>query len=107
MIYSDEYLDHLVKQKLFERMPICMNCGCKEFLTPAHIIGRTNLTLRWDILNLVTLCINCHNYFEVDPVKWDIWWKTRYPERVEYLHERENIIFHGDRDLIYKYILSL
>lgn len=107
MEYSDRYLDDLIRGVLFKRMPICMNCGCKEFLTPAHIIRRGNHSLRWDILNLVTLCINCHNFFNDDEAAWDIWWRSHFPERITYLESRKNIIFDGDRELIYKYIKNL
>ena len=107
MRHTDGYLDGLIKVKLFERMPICMNCGSRDCLDPAHIIGRSNHTLRWDILNLVTLCRICHSYFDGEPEKWEKWWTSRFPERVDYLRRMEKVIFNGDTDLILKYIKSL
>lgn len=107
MELSDEYLDSLIKKKLFKRMPVCMNCGSDFCLDPAHIITRSNHTLRWDILNLVTLCRVCHSYFEDRPKLWDMWWQEHFPDRVVYLTEKQYEIFSGDRKLILSYIKQL
>lgn len=40
----------------------CEVCSKKESLNAHHIVGRRNLTLRWDLRNGVCLCAGCHTF---------------------------------------------
>lgn len=70
---------------------VCAACevsGCGGPLQDAHIIGRANRTLRWDIMNHLCLCYRHHIFFaHHDPVEFLLWFQKKYPERWEYLLE--------------------
>lgn len=40
----------------------CIKCLKTEHLNAHHIIGRRNLTVRWDLDNGVCLCAGCHTF---------------------------------------------
>ena len=45
----------------------CRRCGINNYLTPAHIISRRHMNIRWDLDNLLTLCFDCHRYLDDHP----------------------------------------
>ncbi len=74
----------------------CEICGKVEHLNPHHIIGRKNMTLRYDFLNGICLCVGCH-IFKVksahqDPIWFIDWLKNKYPDRIDYLGSQRNKI---------------
>jgi hypothetical protein len=48
----------------------CAKCGkvAYEHLQTAHIFSRSNLAVRWDLLNLLCLCDGCHFWAHKNPV---------------------------------------
>lgn len=59
----------------------------------AHIISRSNITLRWDIFNALCLCNGCHTFgWHKNPLIYIDWFKSKYPERYEYLLRVKNLI---------------
>ena len=67
----------------------CQKCGkaitSKKDAHRAHIVGRSNKTLRWDLLNLLLLCFHCHQiYHGSDSLKDYI--EEKWPARYEYLY---------------------
>lgn len=69
----------------------CERCGRTENLQLAHIIPRTNKTLRWDIFNAVCLCVRCHIWWaHKDPLAFTDWFVANYPQRAVYLEENRN-----------------
>lgn len=71
----------------------CQNCGSIENLQCAHIVSRSNKTLRWNPLNAVCLCLRCHIFkFHRSPLEFVEWLEKRYPERMVYLREKRNTI---------------
>ena len=46
---------------------VCENCGDNHKLDPCHIIGRTELILRWSFDNVFCLCRACHRFFHDNP----------------------------------------
>lgn len=63
----------------------CEKCGGVDNLQCAHIIGRNNHTLRFDLMNVLCLDSRCHRWAHDNPILFAEWVKTDYPERYEYL----------------------
>lgn len=84
----DPLMSKLVRQKNF-----CEKCGRRgTSFDWSHVIGRKNLTLRWDILNALCLCFQCHRFFwHEEPLDAHNWFKDKYPERYEYLLKAKNM----------------
>lgn len=55
----------------------CTWCGNnrKEILQCAHIYSRNNLSTRWDLENLVCLCVGCHFKAHQQPIEFTEWVK--------------------------------
>lgn len=72
---------------------MCEKCGLQgQDYDTAHIISRKNLTLRWDILNVLCLCRGCHMYAHANPKFFATWFRNKYPDRQEYLDSTRNKI---------------
>lgn len=97
----DKEFSRLVREK-----EICEKCGVRgvDFDT-AHIIGRKNLTLRWDILNVFCFCRECHMWAHANPTKFIQWIKSKYPERMDYVDSYKNRILKRTTE-DYKFILE-
>src|SRR5258708_2084589 len=78
--------------KLIRDKGKCERCGSIDSLDTAHIIGRANKTLRWDILNVLCLCRKCHQEAHANPKAFDKWLRGVYSERMDYLDEFKNIL---------------
>jgi len=52
----DKLWSHYVRQRTTDT---CERCG-KPGNNPHHIIGRRNLSVRWDVENGINLCSGCH-----------------------------------------------
>jgi hypothetical protein len=69
----------------------CERCGRTNGLQDAHVVPKTNKTLRWDILNHLCLCFQCHLAFaHKDPLGFADWFVSAYPERAKYLERNRN-----------------
>jgi hypothetical protein len=86
----DPAMSRLIRSKLF-----CEKCGRRGEITTfddAHVVGRKNLTLRWDILNHLCLCFQCHRFFwHEEPLESSEWFKKKFPERYQYLLKAKNV----------------
>lgn len=62
-------LDQLCSQIVRAR-GICAKCGKTDYehLQTAHIFSRSNLAVRWDMMNLLCLCDSCHFWSHKNPV---------------------------------------
>lgn len=71
----------------------CQICGKKITIkTDAHtmhIVGRKNLYLKWDLLNLLLGCFNCHQRLHGTGKLKEIV-KEKWPVRYDYLYEPTN-----------------
>jgi 5-methylcytosine-specific restriction endonuclease McrA len=86
-----KYLDILASQIVRKRDGRCLKCGKVGNLQCAHIIGRRNLATRWDLENLITLCISCHLYWaHKEPVAFVDWLNKKFPGKVEKLKRKSN-----------------
>jgi hypothetical protein len=87
----DPEFSRLIRSKNF-----CEKCGRKGEMRDfddAHVIGRKNLTLRWDILNHLCLCFQCHKFFwHEEPLDASGWFQEKFPERYKYLQLAKNVI---------------
>ena len=100
--YYKKKADTLVS-KITRARGKCERCGVTsgvQFQT-AHIIGRFNHTLRFDLQNVLCLCANCHRWNHTYPIDFAKWVKKKYPNRVKYLDINKNQITKRNA-LIYK-----
>lgn len=55
----------------------CEVCGKTENLNAHHLIGRRDLSLRWELMNGVCLCAGCHTFklrsAHQDPIWFHQW----------------------------------
>lgn len=59
---------------------------CGGPLQHAHVISRRNETLRYDILNALSMCYKHHiHVWHTSPLEAMEWFKNKYPERYNYL----------------------
>lgn len=97
-VHSQRYWKHQLDplmSKLVREKAYCERCGRKDtkVLQDAHVVGRINLALRWDILNHLSLCFQCHKYFwHEEPLESSKWFQDKFPDRYEYLMKAKNII---------------
>lgn len=66
----------------------CAYCGKRfEKMDCSHVLSRGSADhLRFDILNVLPMCSKCHKWFwHDDPLNAIEWFKSRYPERYDYL----------------------
>ena len=77
--------------KLVREKGHCERCGSTENLQHHHIVGRRNLTLRYDIINGLCLCYRCH-FFQAHggALEFIDWLDERFPSRMEYLRTARN-----------------
>lgn len=57
------------------------NCQC------CHIESRNENKTRWDLLNLVTGCGNCHAWAHAHPARFGVWFIQRFPHRDAHINE--------------------
>lgn len=79
----DRQMSVLVRSK--DRCEKCGNTSFNSTLQHAHVVGRGNMTLRWDIINGMCLCASCHLWWHHEPIDSGVWFRQRFPERMEYL----------------------
>lgn len=91
-------LDKLVKEVIKIRDDYtCQHCGKKVEGSNCHgshviPVSRGN-ALRWDELNLKTLCYHCHiNWWHKNPTESGEWFKSKFPDRWAYLQTYKNEI---------------
>src|SRR3990167_10124510 len=69
----------------------CDRCGRPDGkFDCAHVISRKNLTLRWNVNNLMCLCFQCHKWWHEEPVLSADWFKNKYPIRYSVLQDERN-----------------
>lgn len=75
----------------------CQRCGNRVsgyYCQWAHIVTRGNKTLRWDLWNSLVLCMECHHWWHHNISKAKAWFKSKFPERDEYLQSEKNKVDH-------------
>ena len=88
-------LTKAVHEAVFRRdESCCQKCG--KYVEgsnrhPSHVIpkSRGNI-LRWDMLNIKTMCFHHHiNWWHKEPTESGEWFKQKFPERHKYLEENK------------------
>ena len=88
--YYKNRADTLVS-KIVRAKGKCERCGSTTGqMQTAHIIGRSNHTLRFDFQNVLCLCANCHRWNHTYPLDFAEWVENKYPNRVRYLNINKN-----------------
>jgi hypothetical protein len=83
----------------------CEVCGRKLGLNAHHIVGRRNLTLRYDPRNGCCLCSGCHRLYKEsaheDPIWFMQWMMQHRPDDYNYLFEkREELSYNQDYEKV-------
>lgn len=63
---------------------------CSSTLQCAHIVTRSNLTLRFNGNNVLCLCSAHHFWFHRHPLEFVEFILTRYPEKYKYVQAHKN-----------------
>ena len=66
----------------------CQRCGSmpsKQGCHWAHIYGRRDFRLRWDLLNALTLCYGCHSWFDSNARDAHDWFEDQWPARAMHI----------------------
>lgn len=77
--------------RLIRSKGFCERCGrtnCK--LDAAHIVGRQNRRLRWDVRNGWCACFLCHRWNHDHPLEFAAWILEHRPDDVDYLLRVKN-----------------
>ncbi len=66
----------------------CEACGSTKDLTCSHIIKRRYIYTRWSFRNAHCLCLQCHQFFEMNPRAFKDWvrrtWAGEYMRSENY-----------------------
>jgi len=89
---ADSLWSARIRKRNNGRCEICQ----KKANQPHHIIGRKNLSTRWDLRNGILLCYTHHvggnESAHNDPMWFMDWFKKNRPEDYEYLQWKRRII---------------
>lgn len=92
--YWKKKCDVLVS-KIVRLQGVCEWCGTTQGqLQCAHIVGRSNHTLRFDLQNVLCFCATCHRKAHNDPLGFATWFDKNFPNRREYLDMNKNHLTH-------------
>jgi 5-methylcytosine-specific restriction endonuclease McrA len=74
----------------------CQVCGKRLYGDEAHAHHVENKArgkvLRWDLLNLVTLCVKHHAWAHEHPADFETWFAGRFPDRWDHIQEHGKAI---------------
>lgn len=78
----------------------CLYCGNTETNECAHLVGRRNKAVRWDMMNAVSLCHYHHRYFTENPVAFYDWLAITLGEgHLDILREKAQGVFKTTRQI--------
>lgn len=70
----------------------CQRCGKKYSqyngkgsLDWSHVFSRTRYSMRWLLINSISLCCGCHKFWHDNPLESGQWFKDKWPHRYDYL----------------------
>jgi hypothetical protein len=119
-------LDALARHKCFERDRMndlertlyiscicCQRCYALYFYGDtswpfgpewAHVFSRRDLTIRWELDNNLTLCHECHEWFDNHKVEALAWFEEKWPQRFANIRRIQQSHFKLDLKLLLKQI---
>ena len=66
----------------------CCRCGSTQDIECAHIYPKGKFRgLRWDPMNALPLCRECHRWGHANGEAWRDWLRAHHPDKVEYLQQ--------------------
>ena len=79
-----------VCRKITHKKGYCVRCGARnKFIEDAHIFGRGNHAVRWDLDNRLPMCGECHTWAHANPILFDEFAKKTLGElKYEALRQR-------------------
>jgi 5-methylcytosine-specific restriction endonuclease McrA len=96
-------LDKLFTQMvMFRDSRTCQWCNKTQGqMQTSHVVGRTNLHLRWNLNNACCLCAYCHlRKWHAHPLEGVEWFIGKYPDRYNYLQvENKKQVKYSTKDL--------
>lgn len=73
----------------------CQHCGKQDYkdYQASHVIPvSAGKKLKWDLQNMKVLCHHCHlNWWHKNPLEATEWFKSKFPDRYEYLQANKGI----------------
>jgi hypothetical protein len=81
----EKELDRLVQQ--LHKGQICRVCKKEDAIAMHHIIGRANPMLRYDLINLLPVCFDCHGMIHDEGLDA---FRFISKEQVQYLKQVQN-----------------
>lgn len=78
----DKRFAELVRQK--QRCERCLRTG--QSYECSHVVTRKVKSLRWDILNALCLCVDCHRWWHANPKRAKQWFIEKFEVRQDYLN---------------------
>lgn len=75
---------------------------CGGVLQWAHIVGRSNYRLRWELWNALCLCAGHHVYYTHHPLEWFEIVALEFPEEWAQIQQHRNEIKRNDLDEVIK-----
>lgn len=77
----------------------CQKCGKRvegSNCQGSHVIPKSHGNiLRFDVMNIKTLCHHCHlNWWHKNPMEAAEWFSSKFPDRWEYIQNRKNQVVH-------------
>lgn len=77
---------------------------CNGNLQTMHIVGRGNMRLRYDEMNVLCGCAAHHYWYTIHPWEWQEFIRDRFTSRYEYLNKVRNEVVKADYyEVIEKY----
>lgn len=95
-------LDRLCRELVFRRDGHrCRKCGATKRLQWSHVHSRRLLSLRWDPMNSMCLCVRCHLFWwHKEPLEAAAWFAETFgPAWADTLRARRNAAGQGRVDL--------
>src|SRR5690349_15956172 len=89
-----QQLDLIIREQMLERDGhACLRCKKSNVvLQAAHVHSKGKYQrLRFELDNLLTLCIGCHLYWaHKEPLEFADWFRANWPDRADKLHSLKN-----------------
>lgn len=93
---ADKWFSDVVRARVNWKCESCDKAygGRHAGIHCAHIYGRANKAVRWDLDNAVSLCYTCHRHFTENPIEFHNWLQVYLGQgHMDLLVEKKNQTF--------------